>query len=124
MKIDWTPQNLVIAACGIIGLLLIVPKLGDGLDAVGYLVGAPATAYAAKATAEEVEDNFDRYLTEQRAYTEALNKIVTQQQAPNQMAPEIRRPDPPRWWWVQDSEGNWYCQGPDSWWWPTNGQCE
>lgn len=93
MKTDWTPKNLTLAGAGIISILIILPNLGKGWEAVKYLADAPPTAYAAKEKVEEVDSEFKEYLQAQReatiaqqATTEALKQYIGQQ-APNQMAP-------------------------------------
>ena len=100
----WTPKTVWITAGGIGSLLLILPNLGKGLDSLVYVARVPSVAYAAKAQAETVDDKFNRYLDRQEAYTEALQKVVTQQQAPNRPAPlPIREQDAHEAWWCCDT---------------------
>ena len=83
LKFDWTQNRVLLVLGGVISFLLILPNLGKGWETFQYVARTPETAYAAKATADELDTQFDRYLTQQQAYTEALNKYIGQQQQPS-----------------------------------------
>lgn len=85
--IDWTnSKTLIIGAAAILAVILIAPRLGDGTKSLTRWLSTTDIAYAAKEKADTVDEQFQEYLTEQRAYTKALNQVVTQQAA-NQAAP-------------------------------------
>ena len=120
MKLDWSkPHHTLLVASGVISLLLVLPNLGKGLQSVAYVTQAVPIAYAAKETAEQVDDKFQRYLERQDAVADALNKYVTQQQqVPNQAAPRV---------WVEPDlvDGRQVCtDGTERWWYDETRGCE
>jgi len=123
MKTEWTRKNLTIAGSGVVAALLVLPNLGKGIDAVVYLAQTPAVAYAAKQTAEQVDDHFQRYLEKQEAVANALNAYVAQQQQQQQRRPPVPDTDeptiPPLIWIEPDMvEGKQVCSdGEQRWWW-------
>ena len=96
----WTPKTVWITGSGIGALFLVLPNLGRGVDEAVKILGTTSTAYAAKAQADEVDTEFHEYLTEQRAYTAALQSYVQQQQQLQQQMPNTpyqppyQRPSP------------------------------
>ena len=79
MKIEWTdPRNLIIAAGGIIGLLMLAPKLGDGWDFIVKVGSTTKVAYAADAKSDAIRSDFDRYLAETKV---AQEKALIKQQS-------------------------------------------
>ena len=134
MKPDFNkPSHLVIGASAIIGLVLLLPKLGDGLDWLAHVVGTTKVAYAGKAQAEEVRSDFDRYLDAQeealqleqqrQALQAEFNDKLTQiqqQQAPNQAAPPpagLREWDAHGQCWTCPVEDRRACFDQDLWRW-------
>src|SRR3990167_2303791 len=123
MKTEWTRKNLTIAGSGVVAALLVLPNLGKGIDAVVYLAQTPAVAYAAKQTAEQVDDHFQRYLEKQEAVANALNAYVQQQQQ-QQRPPPVPDEDqltlPPPLIWIEPDltdERSVCTDGQALWWW-------
>lgn len=94
MQSKWTLAGLVAA-------LVALPNLGKGLSALSWLVNSPTVAYAAKGQADDTADQFQQYLAEQRAYTQALNDYTKQMQR-QQQAPALE-------WWQDERGAWWYC---------------
>ena len=128
MKIDWNATKTHVVLGGVISALIILPNLGRGLEVLAYVVNTPSIAYAAKSTAEDVDDKFQQYLAKQDAVAEALNKYVGQQQQQQQMPTPMQtlplpQPSIHRLW--DDTERRYYCQTDTQWWWADgNGYCE
>ena len=99
----WQQRTSKLVAIGV--AFAALTQIGNGWKAIKYLADTPDTAYAAKAKAEKVDTEFSDYLKEQRLYTEALNKVVTQQQQmQQQQAPNQAVPQP---WTFLREEGDW-----------------
>ena len=98
----------MIAASGVMAALLVLPNLGKGLELAAHIINTPTVAYAAKEVADTVQNDFQDYLQEQRAYTKALNDYTEQlqQQQVQQSAPQSNIKE-----W-QDREGTWWCCNP------------
>lgn len=89
---------VITAILGTAGVMVALSQIGKFARESSYVVQAIPTAYAAKAQAEETASQFEQYLTEQRAYTKALNSYIGQQQA----APPIQT-------WRDPQGGLWCC---------------
>lgn len=94
---------------GLASAIVILPNIGKGLDAVGYLIQTPSVAYAAKQTAEKVDEQFERYIERQDAVAEALNSYVQQQQ--RQQLPMTAPAPEARQITEEDDTGCWTCWG-------------
>ena len=68
----------------IAALCVGLTQIGHFLKGASWLVQSPAIAYAAKATADKVDEQFDRYLEQQQKVAEALNQYVASQQQQQQ----------------------------------------
>ena len=101
IKPDFTkPSHLLIGASAVIGLVLLLPNLGKGLEAVKYVLGIAPAAYAGEAMANAVRSDFDKDIAERREerkleqqrqdlqaqYNQQLLKLQQQQQS-NQATP-------------------------------------
>lgn len=137
MKPDFNkPSHLLVGASAMIGLVLLLPKLGDGLDWLAHVVGTTKVAYAGEATAQKVRSDFDRYIEQQaealklekqrNELQEEYNKKlidIQQQQAPNQAVQTLPLPTV----WVEKApvEGRWVCtDGTTRWWYDETRGCE
>lgn len=97
-KFQWTTKKVSITVGGVVAALLVLPNLSNGLVGLAKIIRTTEVAYAAKDTADAVDEKFNQYLVQQQAYTQALNAYVAQQQqqsVPNAAytAPEIREWD-------------------------------
>lgn len=111
MQSRWTLAGLVAA-------LVALPNLGKGLGALSWLVNAPTIAYAAKGQADETADQFQQYLAEQRAYTQALQDYTAQmqRQLPNQVVPHgMREWEADGTCWECDLDDRQACFDEDLW---------
>lgn len=86
------PKTAWTVGCGVVAALLILPNLDKGLEVVGKLANLVPTAYAAKATAEQVDEKFERYLERQDAVNQAIQGYTQQLQ---QHVPTAVRGAPP-----------------------------
>ena len=110
MKLNWqSPHAAWAGGLAIIGVLYALPKLGEGLHSVAYVVNAVPTAYAASEAAQQVDTKFQQYLDAQNANAKAqqaaanaINAYI-QQQAQTQGAPAGRRE------WDDDRQFFWCC---------------
>ena len=127
MTLSWKQWLAIGGACA------ASTQIGTGLKAVTWLVGVPEVAYAARAKAETVDDQFHEYLAQQdatmkaqQAAADAVNAYIQQQQQPKTIAPVPAilptRPTPQRIprmpsldddkievWIEHDAQGTWCC---------------
>lgn len=121
---EWTPQNLAIAGSGVLAVLLLLPNLGKGWDALKYAIDAIPTAYAAKQQSAAVQSEFDRYLEsqqqvleKQQAVADAINAYVQQQLPPKWLAAPNEQTDTV-WREIGEDGRCWRCferDYPDCW---------
>ena len=103
-------------------------QIGTGLKAVSWLVGVPEIAYAARAKAEDVDEKFQAYLSQQdataraqQAAADAVNAYIQQQ---TKQTPAQSGPSSPRVYRGLTKEGQEYCYDEQGWWWPdAQGAC-
>ena len=109
-------------------------QIGTGLKAVTWLMGVPEIAYAAKAKAETVDDQFHEYLAQQdatmkaqQAAADAVNAYIQQQAQQTQPQANQAAPiSPPssRVYRGLTDENKEYCYDEHGWWWPdATGAC-
>ena len=107
----WDTKKVVLVGA----LCVALTQTGHFLTGMSWLIQSPAVAYAAKDTAEKVDDQFSRYLEGQQKVADALNAYVgqqKQQQAPaNPPAPPKESPPPEPQQWTEDDPSGvcWEC---------------
>ena len=120
MTLSWKQWLAIGGACA------ASTQIGTGLKAVTWLIGVPETAYAAKAKAETVDDQFHEFLTQQaaaikadQAAADAVNAYIQQQQATPPSNPAVAPTPPyPRGYRGLTDDGKEYCYDANGWWWP------
>ena len=105
----------------------VVAWVVGGLTALGTVavVTAKYIELPTKVEAAEQKNELqDDAILELKKSNEVWQQIYTQQQQQQQQQVP-NQPAPQGFEWRQDDQGNWYCQGAETWWWPDRqtGRC-